>query len=752
MALKRRNFPVQGMGCAACVARVEGALKACKGVRSVSVSLASNLARVDYDTDVCTPSDLQKTVRDAGYEMLVDGSDDEAESEAERAREDAFRSLRRDTVIALALAALEMLISMGFKDFPGRGIVLLVIATAVLGICIRRFFKPGFKGLFHGGANMDTLVSLSVTISYLFSVFNLAFPQVWTSRGLVPQLYFDSCTMIVAFILLGRLLEEKAKQGTAGAIRGLMGLQPRTVTVRRVEVSEGMPLVREVDIPVGQVVPGDIVVVGPGARIPVDGVVSSGESYVDESMLTGEPVPVLKSAGSKVFTGTINQQGSFHVRTEKVGGDTLLSGIIRMVRDAEGSKAPIQRTVDRVAAVFVPVIIGIALVTLLCWLFLAPGNGVTMGLLAMVSVLVVACPCALGLATPTAIVAGIGNGASRGILIKDAESLQIARKIDALVLDKTGTLTEGKPSVVESVWDPDITTEDDPAALNLRDVLFSLEKCSDHPLAGAVAASLRGCERLPVEGFEAVLGKGISGLVAGRRYYVGNTALLHEVLGEVPAATSPLVSQSIGPFLDAGYTLTLLFDTEKVHAVLALADELRDSSVLAVRSLQDKGVEVHMLTGDNAVAAARIADETGIKHVYAEVLPQDKARYVKDLQAAGKRVAMVGDGINDSAALAQADLGIAMGQGSDIAIASAGVTLVSSDLSKIGELMRLSRRTVAVIRQNLFWAFFYNLLMVPLAAGALYPWTGWLLSPMVAAACMALSSVCVVTNSLRLRK
>ena len=704
---------MQGMGCAACVARVEGALKACKGVRSVSVSLASNLARVDYDTDVCTPSDLQKTVRDAGYEMLVDGSDDEAESEAERAREDAFRALRRDTVIALALAALEMLISMGFKDFPGRGIVLLIIATAVLGICIRRFFKPGFKGLFHGGANMDTLVSLSVTISYLFSVFNLAFPQVWTSRGLVPQLYFDSCTMIVAFILLGRLLEEKAKQGTAGAIRGLMGLQPRTVTVRRVEVSEGMPLVREVDIPVGKVVPGDVVVVGPGARIPVDGVVSSGESYVDESMLTGEPVPVLKSAGAKVFTGTINQQGSFHVRTEKVGGDTLLSGIIRMVRDAEGSKAPIQRTVDRVAAVFVPVIIGIALVTLLCWLFLAPGNGVTMGLLAMVSVLVVACPCALGLATPTAIVAGIGNGASRGILIKDAES---------------------------------------PAALNLRDVLFSLEKCSDHPLAGAVAASLRGCERLPVEGFEAVLGKGISGLVAGRRYYVGNTALLHEVLGEVPAATSPLVSQSIGPFLDAGYTLTLLFDTEKVHAVLALADELRDSSVLAVRSLQDKGVEVHMLTGDNAVAAARIADETGIKHVYAEVLPQDKARYVKDLQAAGKRVAMVGDGINDSAALAQADLGIAMGQGSDIAIASAGVTLVSSDLSKIGELMRLSRRTVAVIRQNLFWAFFYNLLMVPLAAGALYPWTGWLLSPMVAAACMALSSVCVVTNSLRLRK
>lgn len=752
MATKRRNFPVQGMGCAACVARVEGALKACKGVRSVSVSLASGLAQVDYDGDVCRPDDLQKAVRDAGYDMLVDGTDDEADSAAERAREDAYRILKRDVVLALVIAGVEMLISMGFKDFPYKGIVLLVLATAALPICFRHFFSSGFKGLVHRSANMDTLVSLSVLISYLFSVFNLAFPGVWTSRGLEAHLYFDSSVMITAFVLVGRLLEERAKQGTAGAIRGLMGLQPKSVTVRRVEVVDGVPLVREEEVPVGKIVPGDVVVVRPGARIPVDGVVSSGESYVDESLLTGEPVPVLKETGARVYTGTVNQKGAFHVRTEKVGGDTLLSGIIRMVRDAEGSKAPIQRMVDRVAAVFVPVILCIALLTLLCWIVFAPGNGVTMGLLAMVAVLVIACPCALGLATPTAIVAGLGNAASKGILIKDAESLQVARTIGAIVLDKTGTLTEGKPSVVDSVWDPEITTEDDPAALNLRDVLFSLEKCSDHPLAGAVVDSLLGCDYLDVKDFQAVLGKGISGVVAGRRFYAGNPALLRDVLGDMPAATSPLVSRSVEPFLDAGYSVTLFFDERKVYAALALADELKDTSVLAVRCLQDRGIEVHMLTGDNAVAAERIAAETGIKHVYAQVLPQDKARYVKDLQASGKKVAMVGDGINDSAALAQSDLGIAMGKGSDIAIDSAGVTLVSSDLSKIADLLKLSRRTVTVVRENLFWAFIYNLLMVPLAAGALYPWTGWLLSPAVAAACMALSSVCVVTNSLRLRR
>ena len=727
MGVRRRNFPVQGMGCAACVARVENTLRACKGVSGVSVSLASNSAQVDFDPDQTTPAELQQAVRDAGYDLLVDGTDDEADSEAETARQDAFKALRKDTVIACVLAALVMLLGMGFKDFPGKGFVLWALATPVVFWCGRRFFKAGFSAVRHGSANMDTLVALSVSISYLFSVFNLLFPHVWTSQGLDAHLYFESATMIVAFILIGRLLEERAKHSTTAAIRKLMGLQEKGAVAS----------------------PGETLLVKPGERLAVDGVVTEGTSYVDESMLTGEPVPALKQAGAKVYAGTINQHGALSVRVEKVGGDTLLSGIIRMVRDAQGSKAPIQKTVDRIASVFVPVIIVISVLTFFIWLLCGE---VTLGLLAMVTVLVIACPCALGLATPTAIIAGIGNGASKGILIKDAESLQVARKVDAMVMDKTGTLTEGKPSVVESVWDPVITTENDPAKLNYRDVLYSLERRSDHPLALAVCESLRGCEDLPVEDFEAILGKGICGTVRDRRFYVGNMDLLKETLGDIPEATNPMVSESLGPWTDAGYTVTLLFDKVKVYAVLALSDDLKDTSVQAVKALQAKGIEIHMLTGDNEVAAHRVADAAGILHVSAHVLPEDKAEYVKQLQASGKRVAMVGDGINDSAALAQADLGIAMGQGSDIAIDTAQVTIVSSDLSKLRDLIRLSKRTVTVIRENLFWAFIYNLLAVPVAAGILYPFTGFLLNPMVAAACMALSSVCVVSNSLRLRK
>ena len=547
MGVKRRNFPVQGMGCAACVARVENTLKACKGVSGANVSLASNSAQVDYDPAVVTPGELKKAVQDAGYDLLVDGSDDEADSEAEIARQDAFSALRKDTLLACVVAALVMLLGMGFEDFPGKGFVLWALATPVVFWCGRRFFKAGFSALRHGSANMDTLVALSVSISYLFSVFNLLFPQVWTSQGLEAHLYFESATMIVAFILIGRLLEERAKHSTTAAIRKLIGLQEKGSTAR----------------------PGETVLVKPGERLAVDGLVTDGSSYVDESTLTGEPVPALKQAGSHVYAGTINQNGALTVKVEKVGENTLLSGIIRMVRDAQGSKAPIQKTVDRIAAVFVPVIIGISVLTLLIWILCGE---VTLGLLSMVTVLVIACPCSLGLATPTAIIAGIGNGASKGILIKDAESLQVARKVQAMVMDKTGTLTEGKPSVVESVWDPSITTEDDPSALNLRDVLYALEHRSEHPLALAVCESLRGCEDLPVEDFEAVLGKGIAGTVRGRRYYVGNMDLLRDVCGDLPEATNPMVGDSIGPWMDAGHTVTLLFDKVKVYAVLALSD------------------------------------------------------------------------------------------------------------------------------------------------------------------------------------
>ena len=729
MSSVKRSFPVQGMGCAACVARVEGALKGAPGVCDASVSLASNSALVEFDNAVTTPEALRKAVQDAGYDLLTEGSEDEAEADAEAAREESFRQLKKDTILAAVLAALVMLIGMGFKDFPLKGYLLWALATPVVFWCGRRFFKAGFSAVRHGSANMDTLVALSVSISYLFSVFNLLFPGVWTSRGLQPHLYFESSTMIVAFILLGRLLEERAKHSTTAAIRGLMGLQAQGAEVR----------------------PGELVLIKPGQRIGVDGVVADGASYVDESTLTGEPMPVVKQKGDRVYAGTLNQNGALNVVAEKVGGDTVLSAIIRMVRDAQGSKAPIQHLVDKIAAVFVPVIIGISILTLLAWIFLAPEDGVTLGLLAMVAVLVIACPCSLGLATPTAIIAGIGKGASQGILIKDAESLQVASRVDAIVMDKTGTLTEGKPSVVESVWDPSLALEADGVARDLRDVLFSLEKQSDHPLAESVCASLRGCNQLPVKDFEALLGRGICGTVDGTRYYVGNLDLLHTVMSE-GVSISPLLEESLQLWMNEGYMVTLLFDSKRLYAVLALADDLRDSAVQAVKVLQEHGLEVHMLTGDNEISARRTAAETGIRHVQAHVLPEDKARYVAQLQAEGKKVAMVGDGINDSAALAQADLGIAMGSGSDIAIHAAQVTVVSSDLGKIRQLIRLSRKTVSVIRENLFWAFFYNLAAVPIAAGVLYPFTGWLLNPMIAAACMALSSICVVTNSLRLRK
>ena len=729
MSSVKRSFPVQGMGCAACVARVEGALKGAPGVCDASVSLASNSALVEFDNAVTTPEALRKAVQDAGYDLLTEGSEDEAEADAEAAREASFRQLKQDTILAAALAALVMLIGMGFKDFPLKGFLLWALATPVVFWCGRRFFKAGFSAVRHGSANMDTLVALSVSISYLFSVFNLLFPGVWTSRGLQPHLYFESSTMIVAFILLGRLLEERAKHSTTAAIRGLMGLQAQGAEVR----------------------PGELVLIKPGQRIGVDGVVADGASYVDESTLTGEPMPVVKQKGDRVYAGTFNQNGALNVVAEKVGGDTVLSAIIRMVRDAQGSKAPIQHLVDKIAAVFVPVIIGISILTLLAWIFLAPEDGVTLGFLAMVAVLVIACPCSLGLATPTAIIAGIGKAASQGILIKDAESLQVASRVDAIVMDKTGTLTEGKPSVVESVWDPSLALEADGVARDLRDVLFSLEKQSDHPLAESVCASLRGCNQLPVKDFEALLGRGICGTVEGTRYYVGNLDLLQTVMPE-GVSISPLLEESLQLWMDQGYMVTLLFDAKRLYAVLALSDNLRDSAVQAVKVLQEHGLEVHMLTGDNEVSARRTALETGIRHVQAHVLPEDKVRYVAQLQAEGKKVAMVGDGINDSAALAQADLGIAMGSGSDIAIHAAQVTVVSSDLGKIRQLIRLSRKTVSVIRENLFWAFFYNLAAVPLAAGVLYPFTGWLLNPMIAAACMALSSICVVTNSLRLRK
>ena len=734
----KENFPVLGMSCAACAARVEKTVSRQKGVLAAAVNYAAATVRVEYSPEECTPESLQRAVRDAGYDLVIGHPDHEAD-EVEKARTGKYQALKRRTIWAAALALPVLVISMFLMDvIPGAEFVLWALSTPVVFWLGRGFHVSAWKQMKHRTANMDTLVSCSTDIAYLFSVFNVLFPDFWLSRGIEPHVYFEASSVIIAFILLGRLMEERAKDNTSSAVRKLMGMQPKTVTM----IVDG----RSEQVPVEQVQSGDILEVRPGERIPVDGTVTDGSSYVDESMLSGEPVPVSKMPGAKVFAGTINQKGSFRFSADKVGADTLLSKIIAMVQDAQGSKAPVQKLVDKVAAVFVPVIMGIALLSFFMWIIFDPAEGVTHGLLAMVTVLIIACPCALGLATPTAIMVGIGKGAEHGILIKDAESLEVAGTVDTIVLDKTGTLTEGKPEVTDFIID-DTVTENPVPESGLRNILYSLEKRSEHPLADAVARYLKDCEEVRVEGFESVTGSGVKGMCAGRLYMAGNRRLMEN--GNI--LISPELSEKAAELESSARTVIWFSDSSRALAVVAVTDRLKPGSADAVATLQKEGIDVWMLTGDNARTAAAVAAETGIVHFKAEILPQDKAAFVKELQAAGHKVAMAGDGINDSAALAQADLGIAMGSGSDIAMDVAKMTVISSDLSKIPEAMELSRQTVRTIRQNLFWAFIYNVTGVPIAAGVLYPLNGFLLNPMIAGAAMAFSSVSVVTNSLRLK-
>ena len=593
-------------------------------------------------------------------------------------------------------------------------------------------FRSAWQQLRHRSATMDTLVALSTGIAYLFSLFNLVFPEFWLSRGVEPHVYFEAAAVIIAFILLGRTLEEKAKGDTTASLKKLIGLQPKNAIVVAADGTQ-------TEIPISRIRVGDLLAVRPGEKIAVDGAVCEGDSYVDESMLSGEPLPVHKEPGTKVFAGTINQKGSFHFRAEKVGAATMLAQIIRMVQEAQGSKAPVQKLADKIAGIFVPAIIGIALLSFVLWLVFDPSGGLTHGILAAVTVLVIACPCALGLATPTAVMVGIGKGAEKGILIRDAVSLETAGKIDTVVMDKTGTLTEGKPVVTDIVW----ANGDDRA----KAVFFSLEKLSEHPLADAVVHYFAGVPTLNVERFGSLTGKGIEGTVDGVRYFAGSRRLLDEQ-GIVVGKELNIEAQRLSA---EAKSIVWFADSEQALAVAAIADRIKDSSVEAVRELQAAGIDVYMLTGDSRAVAGHIAEKAGIRHFEAEILPQDKAAFVKRLQTLGHKVAMAGDGINDSAALAQADLSIAMGGGSDIAMDVAQMTIISSDLRKIPEAIQLSKQTVRTIRQNLFWAFIYNLVGIPVAAGALYPVSGFLLNPMIAGAAMALSSVSVVANSLRLK-
>lgn len=727
----KKSYPVLHMSCASCASSVESMAQTVEGIIDASVNFATATVTVNFEQDKSDPTKLQKALQDIGFDILVEAEEKQQEI-LEELHEKKYKSLKTKTIGSIVLSLPVVIIGMFFMHMPYGNEIMLVFSTPVVLWFGKDFFINAWKQLQHKKANMDTLVALSTGIAYLFSIFNMLAKDYLMARGIEAHVYFEAAAVIIAFILLGRLLEEKAKGNTSTAIKKLMGLQPKTVLVI-------LPNGEEQVVPIEQLMIGDTVLVKPGEKIAVDGKVTSGSSFVDESMLSGEPVPVEKKEGESVYAGTINQKGSFQFRAEKVGKDTMLAQIIRMVQEAQGSKAPVQKLVDKIAAVFVPIVIGIAIITAILWALLGGEHAWVMGLISAVTVLVIACPCALGLATPTAIMVGVGKAAESGILIKDAESLQLSKNIMAVVLDKTGTITEGKPKVVAEYWKVNET--------RIKQILFSIERQSEHPLADAVVQHLEGYTSLRLDGFESITGKGVKATMDGEIYLVGNPSLLAEYNIVIPEEIVEMATS----WADMARTVIWFASDREVLGIMAIADKVKDTSKKAIKELQSKGIEVYMMTGDNSATAAAIARQTGIKDYKAEVLPQQKAEFVKELQAKGYVVAMVGDGINDSSALATADVSIAMGKGSDIAMDVAKMTIISSDLLKIPQAIKISKQTVATIKQNLFWAFIYNLIGIPLAAGLLFPINGFLLNPMIAGAAMALSSVSVVSNSLRLK-
>ena len=731
----KKTFPVLNMSCASCAISSQTILENMPGVINVSVNYGNATALVEYVPTIINADEFKSALQSIGYDLMIDETEDAKDSLEDLHRRN-FIKLKQRTIGAIALSLPIAIIGMFFMHIPYANYIMWALATPVVGLFGKQFFVNAWKQLKHRSANMDTLVALSTGIAYLFSVFNTIYPAYWESKGLEAHVYFEASAVVIAFILLGKMLEEKAKGNTSSAIKKLMGLQPKTVTV----IHEGG---HQMEMPIANVKPGDTLLVKPGEKIAVDGTVIKGNSFVDESMISGEPMPVEKKNNEKVFAGTINQKGSFQFVADKVGGDTLLAQIIKMVQEAQGSKAPVQKLVDKIAGIFVPIVILIAVASMVAWIVLGGDNGFTHGLLALVTVLVIACPCALGLATPTAIMAGVGVGAENGILIKGAESLELAKRVNAVVLDKTGTVTEGKPELVQIKWGKGADVNE------LSNLLFSIEQQSEHPLAEAVVKYFKqkNIQPVSIDSFESITGKGVKVMYNGNAYLLGSPALLESQQIKI----GPALQEQAEKWLTEAQTVIWLSDHENALAAMAIADKIKESSVEAVKQLQQQGIEVYMLTGDNEATAKAIAKEAGIKNYKAEMLPGEKADFIKQLQKEGKVVAMAGDGINDSSALAQADVSIAMGKGSDIAMDVAKMTIISSDLSKIPQAIRLSKHTVATIKQNLFWAFIYNVIGIPLAAGILYPFNGFLLNPMIAGAAMALSSVSVVTNSLRLK-
>jgi P-type Cu+ transporter len=728
------TLAIEGMTCASCVRTVEGALAKVPGVSDASVNLATETARVRFTETAVALPELVKAVKAAGYGAREREAGSEEREQAARLAE--LDRTRRRLIVALVLGGAAMVLSMaphligGIEHADWRTYLLFLLATPVQFYAGWPFYRTAFAAARHGQTNMSTLVVVGTTAAYAISVAATFFPNVFFAARLEPHqfLYYETSAVIIALVLLGRYLEARARAHTSDAIKKLVQLGAKTARVRR----KGG---EEVEIPVAEVVVGDVVIVRPGEKIAVDGLIIAGSSAVNESMVTGESIPVEKSAGSEVIGGTLNTSGAFRFRAMRVGEQTMLAQIIRLVEDAQASKAPIQRLADTVSSYFVPAVFGVAALTALAWLLFGPEPRLTYALTAFVAVLIIACPCAMGLATPTAIMVGTGRGAEHGILIKSAEALERAGKLRAIILDKTGTLTEGKPLVT------DVLPMDGLGDAELLGLAATAERQSEHPLAQAIvdAAMARGLTLGDAERFEALSGHGVRATVAGHEVLVGSARHVG-----ANGAGDALAAQ--------GKTIVHVARDGQPVGVIGIADTIRPSAREAVAQLGRLGLEVVMMTGDNERTAAAIAAQAGIKRFFAGVLPEAKADYVKRLQNEGKRVAMVGDGVNDAPALAQADLGIAIGSGSDVAIEAGDIVIIGGDLRGVAKAIALSRKTVRTIWQNLFWAFAYNVGLIPLAAGVFYPFTGWLLAPTLAAGAMALSSVTVVTNSLRLRR
>ncbi len=734
--LKSEDLKVIGMTCASCAISVETYLKPQTGVELVQVNYPNQSVHIEFDASVISLQEIRGKVKEIGYDLLI-GSKEESRKEFEEKEQKRLHELKWKLIVASVFSLPIFIMAMFFMGkIPGENYIMFGLSLPVVFWSGAEFYRIAWKKLRHFSSNMDTLVALSTGVAFLFSVFNTFLPSYFKSLGLIPHVYYESAVMIITLILLGRFFEEKAKGKTSSAIKKLMNLAPSRVTAIR----NG----EEVEIPQHEIIIGEMIILKPGDRVPVDGKVKKGESFIDESMLSGEPIPVAKSKGDAVFAGTINQKGALRIYATKIGNETVLSQIIQLVEKAQSTKPSIQKLADKVAGIFVPIVIILSLITFAIWYFLGPPPAFTHAFLSLITVLIIACPCALGLATPTALMVGIGKGAEQGILIKDAQVLETAYKLDTLILDKTGTITKGKPSVNEQYW----SKKED--LLKIKAVVLACEKQSEHPIATAIFAALSDVNQVQIEldRFESITGHGVKAEKDGVNYLIGNESLIRQEKVEVPTD----FEKRANTWKADAKTVIYVSEGNELVGLIAVSDQVKSISKQAIQDLQALGLEVIMLTGDHPATATAVAKEVGIETYRANFLPADKGNFIQALQAEGKVVAMVGDGINDSNALAQADVGIAMGTGTDIAMESAGITLMHADLIQIRKAIELSQMTMKTIRQNLFWAFIYNIIAIPIAAGALYPAFHFLLNPMIAGAAMSFSSISVLLNSLRLKQ